>query len=220
MRALEQNAPGHPLNQGVVVFHVGANVARRWEDFREFSEADQEFFAELLPDVEEVDFGAGDVIEREPGRGGIDPVHVLEEQDVRAADLEPIGDPHAAKLLRQLAEMGIRPEQAAQEIRRLRRSRQDIREGHRAALHEQVQNDAGGLLSRLGIAHGGKTLDKRRVEKNYAWTVGQLNRRLNRRIGGADGDRQNFTLEQLNAAHDALPAVVAELEQELRDAAR
>lgn len=26
MRAIEQNTPGHPLNQGVVVFHVGANV--------------------------------------------------------------------------------------------------------------------------------------------------------------------------------------------------
>lgn len=29
MRAIEQDQPGHPLNQGVVVFHLGAKVARR-----------------------------------------------------------------------------------------------------------------------------------------------------------------------------------------------
>ncbi len=48
MRSIKKE-PGHPLNQGVVVFHVGANVARRWSDFRSFSEADQGYFAELLP---------------------------------------------------------------------------------------------------------------------------------------------------------------------------
>ena len=41
MRVIEQDAPGHPLNHGVVVFHAGANIARRWEDFQQYSEADQ-----------------------------------------------------------------------------------------------------------------------------------------------------------------------------------
>ena len=50
------DAPGHPLNQGVVVFHVGANVARRWDDFRQLSQGDQDFFAGLLPEAEEVEF--------------------------------------------------------------------------------------------------------------------------------------------------------------------
>ena len=44
MRVIKQNAPGDHLNQGSVVFHAGANVAKRWEDFQEFSKADQEFF--------------------------------------------------------------------------------------------------------------------------------------------------------------------------------
>ena len=69
MRAIEQNTPGHPLNQGVVVFHVGANVARRWNDFRQFSQADQDFFAELLPEAEEVEFTDA-TAERELGVGG------------------------------------------------------------------------------------------------------------------------------------------------------
>jgi hypothetical protein len=219
MRAIEQNAPGHPLNQGVVVFHVGANVARRWNDFRQFSEADQDFFADLLPEAEEVDFN-GNTAEREFGRGGgLDPVEVLEERGVRAADLEPIGDPEAAGLLARLAEMGVTPDQAAQEIRRLRTTRQDRREARRAALHERVQNEAGGILGRLGINPGGRTLDPRRRERNFAWLASQLHTRVNEQVGGQAADRQNFTLDQLNAAHEALPAVVVQLEAELRNGA-
>lgn len=88
MRAIEQNTPGHPLNQGVVVFHVGANVARRWNDFRQFSQADQDFFAELLPEAEEVEFTDA-TAERELGGGGLEPVEIIEERGVRAADMEP-----------------------------------------------------------------------------------------------------------------------------------
>ncbi|MDC6690015.1 helicase-related protein, partial [Leclercia adecarboxylata] len=54
MRVIRQNAPGDVLNQGVVVFHAGANIARRWVDFQEFSEADRDYFDQLLP-LEEVD---------------------------------------------------------------------------------------------------------------------------------------------------------------------
>lgn len=219
MRAIEQNAPGHPLNQGVVVFHVGANVARRWNDFRQFSQADQDFFAELLPEAEEVAFD-GSTAEREfGGGGGLDPVEILEERGVRAADLEPIGDPQAAALLARLADMGVTPDQAAQEIRRLRMTRQDRREARRTALNERVQNDAGGILGRLGINPGGRTLDPRRRERNFAWLASQLHSRVNEQVGGQAADRQNFTLDQLNAAHDALPTVVTRLEAELRNGA-
>ena len=219
MRVIEQNAPGHPLNQGVVIFHVGANVARRWNDFRSFSEADQGFFADLLPEAEEVEF-RDDTAEREfGGGGGLDPVEVLEERDVRAAELDPIGDPHAAELLAQLAEMGVTPDQAAQEIRRLRMTRQDRREARRAALNERIQNESGGILGRIGISPGGRTLDPRRRERNFAWTAAQLHSRINEHVGGQSADRQNFTLDQLDAAHEALPDVVRQLEEELRNAA-
>ena len=218
MRAIEQNRPRHPKNQGVVVFHVGANVARRWNDFRQFSEADQEFFADLLPEAEEVQFFDGDAADRVPGGGGrIEPVEILEERDVRAADLDPIGDPQAAALLEQLANLGVTPDQAAQEIRRIRMTRQDRREARRAALNDRVQNESGGILGRCGIKPGGRTLDPRKRERNFAWVASELHRRLNEHVGGASADRQNFTLDQLNAAHDACPDVVAALERELRD---
>ena len=219
MRAIEQNAPGHPRNQGVVVFHVGANVARRWNDFRQFSEADQDYFAALLPEAEEVDFTA-DVVEREPGGGGgIAAVEILEERGVRAADMEPIGDSQAAALLERLAEIGVTPDQAAQELRRLRTTRQDLREARRASLNERVQNEAGGLLGRLGVNPGGKTLDPRHRERNFAWAAAEIHRRINQRVLGNAADRQNFSLDQISAGHAALPDIVRQFEEQLRGAA-
>lgn len=49
MRVIDQNAPESIKNQGVVVFHAGANIASRWADFQQFSEADQAYFSQLLP---------------------------------------------------------------------------------------------------------------------------------------------------------------------------
>ena len=219
MRAIEQNQPGHPLNQGVVIFHLGANIANRWDDFRQFSQPDQQFFNQLLPEIEEVEF-TGETVEREIGQGGgIEAVEILEERGVRAADMEPIGDPHAAELLRQLAEMGVSPDQAAQEIRRHRTTRQDRREARRASLNERVQNEVGGILGRLGINPGGKTLDPRHRERNFAWTVAELHRRVNEHVGSRNADRQNFTLDQLDSAHTALADVVRGLEEHLRNGA-
>lgn len=217
MRSIDQR-PGHPLNQGVVVFHVGGNVARRWDDFRSFSEADQNYFAALLPEAEEVEF-VGEAVERTPGGvGGLRPIEVLEEVGVRATDLEPIGDPQVAALLRQLSEMGVSPDLAAQELRRLRTTRQDLREARRASLAERVQNEVGGIFGRLRIRHGGRRLDPSRRNDDYAWGISELNRRVNESVGGLSGDRQNFTLDQLEAAHAALPVLVQALEEEIRDA--
>ncbi|MGA2404199.1 MAG: DEAD/DEAH box helicase family protein [Syntrophobacteraceae bacterium] len=220
MRAIVQDAPGHPLNQGVVVFHVGANVARRWDDFRNFSEADQEYFADLLPEAEEVDFGDFDILDRTPGggSGGLEPVEVVEQMGVRATDMQPIGDPQAARLLQELADMGVTPDQAAEEIRRIRGTRQEVREARRSALYERAQNEAGGILNRLGMSPGGKTLDPSRRQRNYVWVVAQLNRRVNERMGGGGGQRQELTMEQLEIGSEALPEIVRLFEQELRDA--
>lgn len=217
MRSIAQNDPTSPLNQGMVVFHVGANVARRWNDFRQFSEADQLYFADLLPEAEEVQFNGG-AVEREPG-GGIQPVEILEERGVRAADMTPIGDPHAAALLQELADMGVNPEQAAEEIRRRRMTRQDVREARRTALNDRVQNETGGILGRAGVAAGGRTLDRSRRLRNFEWVVAELHRRVNLQVGGQNADRQNFTLEQLEAAHAALPAIIEEVEEAIRNVA-
>lgn len=220
MRVIDQNQPDSIKNRGVVVFHAGANVASRWSDFRQFSEADQAYFSDLLPEADGVEFGPDGLGEREPGGGfgGIVPVDVVEERGVQAANLDPIGDPEAAELLRQLAERGVTPEQAAEGIRRIRPTRQDQRAARRSALNERIQNATGGILGRLGIGHGGRSLDPRRARNNFEWLLGEINNRVNSHVDQTGRNRENFTLDELNAAHSQLEEIVANLERELGDA--
>ena len=218
MRVVEQNASDSPLNRGVVVFHAGANVAQRWNDFRSFSTADQTYFADLLPEAEDIDFDLTGSAEREPsGVGGVQPVDVVAETDVRAADMDPIGDPEIAALLQQLADKGITPDQAAAGIRRIQPTRQDVRHARRTALNYRVQNETGSLLSRCEISPGGRTLDPRRQKSNFEWTVSELNKRVNASVAQEDANRQNFTLNQLDAAHEGLDEVIAAFEEELHN---
>lgn len=218
MRVLEQNKPDSLLNRGVVVFHAGANVAQRWDDFRSFSVADQEYFAELLPEAENVDFDPTGPTEHEPsGIGRIQPVEVVSETGVSAADMDPIGDPEVAELLRQLVDRGITANQAAAGIRRIQPTRQDRRRALRNALNSRVQNETGGILNRCGINPGGRILDPRRQNTNYQWVVSELNKRVNASVAQEDANRENFTLEQLETASESLGTHVEALERELRD---
>ena len=66
---------------------------------------------------------------------------------------------------------------------------------------------------------GGRTLDPRHRERNFAWVAAELHRRINEHVGGTAADRQNFTLDQINAGHDALAAIVRQLEEHLRHGA-
>lgn len=220
MRVVEQNLPDSPLNRGVVVFHAGANVAQRWTDFRAFSDADQDYFADLLPEVENVDFRPDGTSEKEPGGGigGILPVDIVSESGVMAAEMDPIGDPEVAALLQQLVDRGITPDQAAAGIRRIRPTRQDQRRARRSALNDRIQNETGGILGRCGINPGGRTLDPRHQNTNFQWVVTELNRRVNFSVSQEDANRENFTLDQLEKAHSSLEGHVSSLEEELRNA--
>lgn len=78
----KQDAPGDPLNYGSVVFHAGANTVKAWADFKDFAEADQEWFKIL---TEQVPVGS----ERERV---VDPTDDM-ERGVREADLVRITEP-------------------------------------------------------------------------------------------------------------------------------
>ena len=65
MRVINRMRPGDVLNHGTVVFHAGANVASRWGDFQQYSEADRKFFEQLLP-MEDLNFGSANELEVEP----------------------------------------------------------------------------------------------------------------------------------------------------------
>ena len=119
MRVIKQDAPGDILNYGTVVFHAGANVARRWEDFQQYSEADQEFFGQLLP-LEEINFDSADDIEVEPrGWGDGEQVDVRSQSDVELEEIPLIKDDEALEALRVLQEKGYTSDQVEAGLRRV-----------------------------------------------------------------------------------------------------
>jgi hypothetical protein len=135
-----------------------------------------------------------------------------------AEEMDPIGDPEVAALLQQLVDRGITPDQAAAGIRRIRPTRQDQRRARRSALSERIQNETGGILGRCRINPGGRTLDPRHQKTNFQWIVAELHQRVNFSVSQEDANRENFTLTQLEAAHNSLAEHVSSLEEELRNA--
>jgi len=77
--------------------------------------------------------------------------------EVRAADMESIGDPQAAALLQQLANMGVHATRRPKKYGGFAPIAKTRAEARRASLSERVQNEAGGILGRLGIKHRRKT---------------------------------------------------------------
>ena len=157
MRVIELNAPGAPLNQGVVVFHAGSNVARVWSDFRDFSAPDQDYFDKLLLPVEDLHFETGkDIVEVDPDPIGTpsDEIEIRGQGDV---SLEAISllkdDPQAQQALKLLLERGFTSEQFAEveSLQRLPISKQKARRASRAALDERAKAACTRILKNRGV---------------------------------------------------------------------
>ena len=109
MRVIEQNAPDSVLNRGVVVFHACANVASRWEDFQRYSQADREFFDQLLP-VEGLDFGPDDQIDIEPlPRREANGMEVRGQTGLRLEEDSAAGRPSCGRSVAYTSELRLQP---------------------------------------------------------------------------------------------------------------
>ena len=119
MRVIEQNAPGSPLNQGTVIFHAGANVAARWSDFQNYSQADQEFFDQLLP-MEGLDFSSSEELTVEPRPRSQNALEVRQQTDVTLQEIPLIEeDDEAMQALSTLRERGYTSDQVLDAFERL-----------------------------------------------------------------------------------------------------
>ena len=172
MRVIKQDAPGDPLNNGVVVFHAGANIARRWEDFQQFSEADREFFDNLLP-IEGLDFTNGDEIRIDrlaPLPQAQEPLDVRSQTDVRLQEIPLIrDDPAALEALKILRQKGYSPDQvkeAYQALEPVPVTKVRARQAKRTKLDMRVKTEAARILAKRRINPEGKTLDRQKTRQN------------------------------------------------------
>jgi superfamily II DNA or RNA helicase len=211
MRVIKQNAPDDPLNRGVVVFHAGSNIASRWEDFQHYSEADREYFDQLLP-LEGLAFdNAGDIeVEPIPGRAA-DGVEIRSQSDVSLEEIPLIkDDAEAMAALRLLRERGYSTEQVTEALRQLDPvpvTKQRQRQAARSGLEQRVQNATGQILAQRKLSHDGRQLDRKHLGRTNFVVIKSA---IDRAIKGARGkDRQNLDRDDLAWIEQHFDSLVA-----------
>lgn len=205
MRVIEQNAPTSPLNQGTVVFHAGANIARQWTDFQQYSSADQDYFDQLLP-LEFIDPGKPGVTrEFSPKLDEGDPLEVKAQSIVHLEELQLLAtdENDAIQLLK---DRGIIPESfnpAVDVLQPVPTTKVAKRQAMRASLDMRVRTESAKLLKQHGINPGGSELDSKRLgRQNLIIVKAAIDKKINLSIGRSSGSRSEFSqpeLDQINA---------------------
>ncbi|HBP6436159.1 DEAD/DEAH box helicase [Pseudomonas paraeruginosa] len=213
MRVIRQNAPGDVLNQGVVVFHAGANIARRWADFQEFSEADRDYFDQLLP-VEEVDPDHAPVERQvEPIPHDLDGVEVRSQSDVHVEEIPLLLDDEALAALRVLQERGYTANDVAaayQTLQPLPTTRVRERQAMRDGLPIRVRTAAGRILGERDINPNGRELDMRRLGRtNLIVMIAAINSQVNTFVGMGTGQRHEFSREMHERIDQGFDGILA-----------
>jgi len=215
MRVIVQNSPGHLLNQGTVVFHAGANVASRWEDFQEYSEADQEFFQQLLP-LEGLDFANANELAVEPTPREPNTVEVRAQTDIQLTEIPLLqNDPQAMEAIRLLQERGFAA-QAIELLQPVPTTRVRERQAARAGLDMRVNNEVGRILGQRGVNAQGRDLDQqRRGRTNYVALKAAIDRQINQAVGRGAGERSELTAVQLATIEERFAELVQTAEREV-----
>ncbi|MCO5364212.1 DEAD/DEAH box helicase [Pseudomonas alliivorans] len=202
MRVIEQNAPTSPLNQGTVVFHAGANIARQWSDFQQYSSADQEYFDQLLP-LEFVEPGkGGQAREFAPYIGEGDPLEVKAQSEIHLEELQLLTDDEdeAIKLLK---ERGIIPDSfnpAFEVLQPVATTKVARRQAMRAGLDMRIRTESARMLAARGINPGGHELDKRRLGRpNLIVLKSAIDKAVNSSVGRDSRNRSEFSQAELDS---------------------
>ena len=226
MRVIEQGAPGHVLNHGTVVFHAGANVASRWEDFQQYSEADREFFDQLLP-MEDLDFGSANELEVEPAPrdfGDGERFDVRSQTGIRLEEIPLIAeDPDALAALKVLQEKGYTSDQvkeAYDELEPVPVTRVRQRQAMRGSLDQRVRTEAGRILAERGINPEGRDLDRQHLGRsNFVVLKAAIDRQVNAAAGRQARERHEFTRPELDQIEQDFAGIVERAVQEVFGAA-
>lgn len=202
MRVIVQDSPGHAMNQGTVVFHAGANIARRWTDFQEYSEADQQFFDQLLP-IEGLDFSTADELDVTPAtpRGAND-VEIREQSTVHLEEIPLLQDEEAMRAIATLVARGYSADavREAMELQPVPQTRAHARQAARGKLDTLVRNATGRVLAERGINPHGYDLDiSRRRRTNFVVLKSAIDRQVNGAVQRETGVRHEFTRPELDA---------------------
>lgn len=231
MRTIEPNEPSSPNNQGFVVSHVGLNNEEQWDDFRDLDVDDQllvrgwirgeggaESAHPRADDGEQRSYRFDDPVAKDEKLSHFLNQPFLDADDDRVIeemlDMKgPGGFTYrelgitAEQLRARQADRVVHNEAPAETVpvqpqvhRQTLRSRLDTRS---KSIHQRILTD-------LGLARAGFDISRtvRHARGNNADALfALLNSEINNFVGEERGSRQNWTIDQLQAAYDALDEI-------------
>jgi len=221
MRVIEHNAPGHPLNEGSVVFHAGANTIKAWDDFKVFAEADQEWFKLLTEQVPVGDKPRAvdpteDMERREPEP---DPVHITKPGAVSLEELPLLSDDRLREALATLKQAGVTPEEygrATDQLQPIPVTKQAHRQASRLLLDEIIKTRAGRLVKDHGLNHEGRDLDTRRLGRgNWLVVKAAIDIHAATTVSRSTSERDQYSQAEIDLILERLDSIVASVESEL-----
>jgi superfamily II DNA/RNA helicase len=221
MRVIKQDAPGNPLNYGSVVFHAGANTVRAWEDFKDFAEADQEWFKLL---TEQVPVGDEPQREVDPTESmarehGQDAVRITEPGQVTLEELSLLSDDRLREALALLKQAGVTPADYGRVIEQLEPipvTKQARRRASQKLLDETIRTRAGKLIRDHGMNPEGRDLDKRHLGRsNWQMVKAAVDQKANAAVGRGPKERGDLSQAEIDLITERLDGIVVEVEGEL-----
>jgi superfamily II DNA/RNA helicase len=223
MRVIKQDSPGDPLNNGSVVFHAGANTVKAWEDFKNFAEADQEWFKLL---TEQVPIGSEPRVvdptaDMEPREREPDPVHITEPGTVSLEELPLLSGDRLREALATLKQAGITPEEygrATDQLEPIPVTKQARRQASRLFLDETIKTRAGRLVKERGLNPEGRDLDSKHLgRRNWQIVKAAIDQQANAAVGRGPKERSELSQAEINLITERLDNIVASVEGELFD---
>lgn len=223
MRSIDPNNSTSPNNQGIVVYHAGANVAQRWSDFKDFSEADQAYFDDLFPTENVFDF-ISDPLPKEVDPSVPQPLiqtptfEITTQTDVvlsedNLVDFTPEQKAAYEMLLKQVGEDQLIKRL---QLNRLQPRKQEIRRAARKALDEEVKNVIGRLMSSKNIRPKGRDLDKQRLGRdNFVVLKSNVDKKMAELVGKPTGTRGEWSNEQIDTIRKKLPTIMENILKEI-----
>ena len=217
MRVIKQNSPSDPNNQGSVVFHAGANIASRWQDFQEYSEADQQFFDQLLP-LQGLDFQKADEIAVTPVQRPPNTVEVRAQTGVILEEIPLLNDDEAMKAIQTLRTRGYSADDVrrAMEYHPVPTTKANERQAARTALDMRIKTEVGRILGQRKLNHLGKEIDTKHLDRtNFVVVKAAIDRQVNGAVGRGAGERHEFNRTELDIIDARFTELVAAAEKEV-----
>lgn len=236
MRVIVQNEPRHPDNSGYIITHIGMNLDKQLDDFRQLDHEDENFFKDLLNGKEpelppEVLDGSArkrikrhmvvndEIVDRFLQEAFLDPDDVVLQDELKSfAEALGFDAEGVVEFLKQKKKERVKQVSASMEYPVIPQLQ---RQEARKRLSEFTKSRAKILLNRLGLSMDGRDIQFKLMPgqvtgNNFAAAVQLIHHEINKRLGIDTGERGKLRFQDYKKAMDAVDDVVNVLMRRLK----